>query len=88
MQGSVCIDIKNEITSDAKCKEAATSLNLLWGGTFDGSKDFPRCMYAQDARNKVFFNVNINPPRENINPKYSAICNINSGTVINCIIIR
>ena len=87
-RGSVCSDITNEITSAAKCKKAAISLNLQWGLAYDDHKDFPRCLYAQDARNKVYYNRNHNPSRENINPNYSAICNINSGTVINCIIIR
>ena len=81
-KGSLCSDTTKEIKSEAKCKEAATSLNLQWGLAWEGDNDFPACMYAQDSRNKVYFNLSPRPNRLNINPNYSAICNINSGKVI------
>ena len=63
--------------------EAANKLGLEWGNSWDGTNDFPACLYAQDGRNLVYFNLSPNPDRVNLNPKFSAICKINEGMVLN-----
>ena len=78
--GEICVDKKYEIKSEGECKDAAVRLDLEWGYSFSEDGDFPACLYAQDRRNQVFFNLSPNPSRENVNPKYSAICNVDEGT--------
>ena len=62
------------MVSEEECKEAASILGLQWAYAYDGPDDFPRCLYADDCRNEVYFNFNANPARFNLNPTYAAIC--------------
>ena len=63
-----------EITSKNKCMQAASKLGLKWAESFNGPNDFPGCFYAEDGRNKVYYNLSPNPGRANLSPKYAAIC--------------
>ena len=72
--GHFCSDLANEIKSATECKQAAERLGLHWGASWTGPNDFPACLYADDGRNKAYFNLSPNPNRSKPNPKYSAIC--------------
>ena len=72
--GSMCTDIKLEITSAIECKSAGELLGLRWASTWGGGGDFPACIYADDGRKTVYFNTSPSPGRTNVNPRYSAIC--------------
>ena len=63
-----------EIESESECREAGELLGLSWAGSWDGSNDFPACLYADDARKKVYFNRSPYPGRTKAYPAYSAIC--------------
>ena len=80
--GFLCSNVRHEIKSEAECKNAAAILGLKWAHVWNGPKDFPGCLYAQDWRNKVFFNLSPNPGRVNVSPKYSAICIVDKGTLV------
>ena len=70
----------DEIQSAKECVTAAEHLGLQWAHSWNGPNDFPGCLFAQDGRNKVYFNTSPRPGRTNLNPRYSAICKIRSGT--------
>ena len=72
--GTLCRDEEYEITSEGQCKQAGELLGLQWANSWNGPNDFPACLYADDGRNMVYFNLSPNPGRTNLNPKYSAIC--------------
>jgi len=80
--GDICGDEKYEIKSEGECRNAAVRLDLEWGNSYSQDGDFPACSYAQDGRNQVFLNLSPNPSRENVNPKYSAICKVDEGKLI------
>ena len=82
--GSLCADKADELTEN-ECKKATTRLGLQWGTSWDGPNHFPACLYADDGRNKVYFNSSPNPSRTNVNQKYSAICKANGKK--NCFLI-
>jgi len=74
-RGTLCSATgSKEITSENECKAAAKELGLVWAGSWNGPNDFPGCLYAEDGRNKVYFNTSPNPRRTNLNPNYAAIC--------------
>ena len=79
-KGSMCSELSHEVKSERECKEAAAKLGLKWGLAWNGPNDFPSCLYAQDGRKLVYFNLSPNPARGNVNPKYSAICKFNTGS--------
>ena len=65
-----------EITSEIDCIAAANDLHLDWGGSWVGPGDFPKCLFANDDRKKVYFNKSPNPS-ETVHGKmlkYAAIC--------------
>ena len=70
----------DEIRTANECETAAQRLGLQWAQSWNGPNDFPGCFFAQDVRNKVFFNTSPNPRRTNLYHKYSAICKTRSGT--------
>ena len=74
--GILCSDQTFEISSQSECSQAGELLGLGWAHTWEGHGDFPACLYAEDGRNEVFFNLSPNPGRTNVNPKYSAICRV------------
>ena len=79
MVGTLCRDIKYEITSETECKEASELLGLQWDTSYDGPNEFPACFYADDGRNVVYFNLSPNQQRETVYAKYSAICRTDKG---------
>ena len=72
--GTLCSEEKYEITSEGRCKQAGELLGLGWAHSWYGTNDFPACLYADDRRKVVYFNLSPNPGRTNVNQKYSAIC--------------
>ena len=75
--GSLCRDETYEVTSENECKQEGESLGLQWGAAWNGANDFPACLYADDGRNLVYFNLSPNPTRtltETKHKQYSAIC--------------
>ena len=72
--GHYCSARANEIQSATECKKAGERLGLQWAQSWTGPNDFPACLYADDGRNTVYFNLSPNPKRSNPNPKFSAIC--------------
>ena len=64
----------DEITSEKECKAAGEKRGMQWGNLWNGPGGFPGCIYADDGRNKVYFNISPRPGRTNLNDKYSAIC--------------
>ena len=72
--GHYCSARANEIQSATECKKAGERLGLQWAQSWTGPNDFPACLYADDGRNTVYFNLSPNPKRSNPNPKISAIC--------------
>ena len=80
MGGTLCSTQNlDEITSATQCKDAGEQLGLKWNGTWDGPNDFPGCIYAEDGRNKVYFNTNAKPRRTNLKKTYAAICIVPLG---------
>lgn len=77
--GTLCNETKTEITSESECKEAGELLGLQWGHSWNGPNDFPACLYAEDDRNRVYFNLSPNPSRTDVNQGYSAICRKDRG---------
>ena len=71
--GFLCSEKKYEIESEEKCKQAAEALELQWAASWNGPNDIPACLYADDGRNKVYYNLSPGI-RTNLNPKYSALC--------------
>ena len=53
----------SEITSENECKAAATNLGLVWEASWVGPGDFPKCLFANDDRKKVYYNKSPNPAR-------------------------
>ena len=82
-KGSMCGNPENEIDTEAECQKAASSLGIQWHSAYVGHNDFPKCLYAQDSRNLVYFNQSPNPGRINVNSDYSAICKVNEGKELN-----
>ena len=64
----------DEITSENDCKAAGEKRGLQWGNSWNGPGGHPGCVYADDGRNKVYFNISPRPGRTKLNDKYSAIC--------------
>ena len=64
----------SEIKSESDCKAAASNLGLVWGGGWVGPGDFPNCLFANDKRQKVYYNKSPNPARYANNQQYAAIC--------------
>ena len=62
------------ITSEQDCIAAATSLGLHWKVSWNGINDFPGCLFADDGRSKVYFNLSPYPATSNLNPNYAGIC--------------
>ena len=74
-RGTLCsVTGLKEITSENECKAAGENLGLVWAHSWNGPNDFPGCLYAEDGRNKVYFNTSPNPRRTNLSPNYAAIC--------------
>ena len=63
-----------EITSETRCRQAASKLGYQWAQSFNGSNDFPGCFNAEDGRNKVYYNLSPIPGRTDLNHRYAAIC--------------
>lgn len=57
----VCFYEENEVKSEDECLIAALNLDLEWGHAYYEDGDFPACYYAEDGRNKTFFNKSPNP---------------------------
>ena len=64
----------DEMTSKNECKAAGEKRGFQWGNSWNGSGGFPGCVYADDGRNKVYFNISPRPGSKNLNEKYYAIC--------------
>ena len=75
----MCGGILNEIRTEEECQKEAKKLGIMWDSAWNGPNDFPSCLYAQDSRNRVYFNLSQIPGRTNVNSEYSAICKINEG---------
>ena len=82
--GTQCTDENVEISNESECKQAGESLGLQWGKSWDGPNDFPACLYADDARKKVYFNLSPTPDRRQIHVyhSYSAICEVKGTNTI------
>ena len=63
--------LSNEINAEDECEMAAQKLGLQFQG-FDMLDNFPACF--ADRENKVFFNINKNPKRDNLSEGYATIC--------------
>ena len=65
-----------EITSESDCIAAAYNLQLEWQGSWEGHDDFPNCLFANDGRSKVYFNLSPKPSKTVHGGmlKYAAIC--------------
>ena len=62
------------------CKNAASELGLPWQSTWNGPSDVPGCIFANDGRRLVYFNLALTAT--GANPKYAEICKgkiFNSG---------
>ena len=45
------------ITTAADCKAAAEFLKLKWASTWHGDGDYQNCIFANDGRSRVYYNV-------------------------------
>ena len=73
--GTLCSDQSlAEIESAYQCKDAGEGLGLKWGGAWDGPNEFPRCYYADNGINEVWFNTSPTPKRTNLPEVFAAIC--------------
>ena len=75
-KGTWCPAERLEIKSAKKCQEAAISLGLTWGTSWEGEGDFPACFLAMDHRKVVYFNESPHPKRDphDIYGSYAPIC--------------
>jgi len=60
------------ITDEQECKTATQALGGTYGNKWYGKSDAPGCVYANDGRNKVYFNMELNANGHN--SKYQEIC--------------
>jgi hypothetical protein len=60
------------IRSEKECIAAAHTLHKKWGNSWSGANDHPGCIFANDKRQKVYWNTNgkASKPRS----RYSSIC--------------
>ena len=87
--GTFCSGSWARITSEEICKEAASTLNLIWGQSWDGPEQFPGCFHSKDPRNMVYFNTSPNPSKIPNNNDYAEICEtgIISAVLSCCLLI-
>ena len=77
---TLCTKYYSNITSEDECKKAAHKLDLKYGNNFTGPTDFPGCLFADDERQKVFFNLSPDADNSINNKNYTALCkNSNSS---------
>ena len=72
--GQVCESEFTSITSEQDCIAAANSLGLDWALSWNGPNNFPGCLFADDGRSKVYFNLSPSPATSNLNTRYAGIC--------------
>ena len=70
--------IHRRIKTESECKSAADELGWVWGHTWFGPLDVPGCIFANDGRSKVFFNVAADATGSN--PQYAEICTTTTDT--------
>ena len=62
------------ITTADDCKAAGEFLQLKWAGTWNGDGDYQNCIFANDDRSAVLFNLSPNPSQTANKPNYAPIC--------------
>jgi len=77
--GKLCEESINlsDIHTAAKCEDAAKIFGLKWfnrNSTFNIPGDHPRCLFADDRRQQVFFNLATPSGREKATKNYDSIC--------------
>jgi len=77
---TLCTKYYSNITSEDECKKAAHKLDLKYGKSFTGPTDFPGCLFADDGREKVFFNLSPDADNSRNNKNYTALCKNSKST--------
>ena len=77
--GTLCSDIRYQITSADECRLASDVLGFRWGGSWNGDDESPSCSLATNA-NKVYFNLSPNPRSTNLPEESAQICRRANGT--------
>ena len=70
--GTYCPD-GEDVTTEAECRQAAIDLSIQFASAWNGSGSHKYCIYADDGRNKIFFNSSPTPANTP-SPKYGSIC--------------
>jgi len=61
------------IETEEQCREAAFELGLKFHSSWNGYDDFPGCSFANDTRQRVYFNTSPNPNNAP-SDRYEAVC--------------
>merc|ERR1711962_803065 len=80
------------IKTESECKAAANELVVAYGNAWNGAQDFPDCIFADDARQRVYFNTHATGDTtlkncKNMHKgchKYAAICKDANDAISNC----
>ena len=67
------------VSSEQECRKAATTIKKQFDHAWNGPNDFPGCFIANDARDKVFWNLSPSPSKTANKPEFGAICIEQSG---------
>ena len=71
--GSLCSNVRYQISSAAECQLAADIIGLYWGGTQNADSEPPAC-YLAISGNKVYFNQSPTPIDTNLPRDTAQIC--------------
>jgi len=64
------------ITDEQECIEATKALGGTYGNSWWGKSDAPGCIFANDGRNKVYFNMELNANGRN--SRFQEICKMST----------
>ena len=76
--GSICSNVRYQISSAAECQLAADIIGLNWGGTQNADSEPPAC-YLAISGNKVYFNESPTPIDTNLFRDTAQICRRSRG---------
>ena len=78
--GSLCSNIRYQISSVAECQLAADLLGLRWGGSQNADNEPPACYLAISA-DKVYFNQRPSPSYTNLSRDTAQLCRRARGKI-------
>ena len=64
----------HDVTTEKDCRNAAAALGLTFDKSWYGPGDHRFCLFAEDGRNRAYFNTAGDQARSTPTPLYSSIC--------------